>query len=1182
VGPSSGFKQLDEGAPAKKAVPLKRSTAPRPTLATRKDELDGKTAEELRAIADKEGIPVKGAGNDPEKIAQTIRDIRFKRTQPASGFGEAPAKKSTEQADREIAATERARKANIRKEMRAEREARGEKTAKSEPAKLTPEQEARIEANRKNEEARTATILKSLERTREPKKATPAPAKPEIPAKDLSDKGLMQRFDAEIKKEKPDEKRLKELGDELDRRDLESNEQIKRMSDDDLEKEFQKEIRKDDLDQVKVDRLGAELDRRDHERAQNEKKVDALMAKGRSYRDAYAEVHNKDPEKMDQEERAASIEAQRRPGETREATIRRLYEDDLRRQYVDAENVTRGHLLTPAGRSAGIDPKSLFQGNSIRSNKWASDELKEYWEKNPRKTYTQFKADLLKRPQDVAAAKKTQGIQKDLDLGMKIERGPRKSIKAPSDVSEEYRKTTIAQLRQQAKDANIEVPKDLKLKQEIFDHVTKELAKREQGRRAEGPKPEAPKVEIPKPEAPKAAPERLTPHMAVGKTNASRVQPGERVLVEKGPDGQWRAATRKTGATPITVTGKNATTKGGLHRSRGGYQIVGEDDNGNKIEVRPGPGIQTYWTAPEKKSAAPVNLDAATVAQLRKIAEDEGIKVPAGMRSSRDDLAAHIEWERKFKRPETLPGINARIELFTKNPAEAKENALKRELGAHLTFLEGNNNWTQAKRNRVAQALNDYMEEEGSASPWRLRKPGPEEQNFIRDIDSVMAESPLKQDTKLWRGIGNAENIFTPEQLKGSLKGTSYNDPGFVSTSPNRDVSERFAESNNLKPGVLTRLHVPKGTKGVHLADEDQDEVLLERGLKFDVTGDTGPGSKPRILDVTVSKAPADAPETPKAVRTATGKAPTVPGAPERYADIGGRLKATGSREEARKLLSDEKLTVPQLRALADSLNIAVKGNKNDILGDLVHWTVGRRLDAAAVSKPGDTGKDLRKAAGLKSGVSTKPILPNHWGTTGGEINYHEDGKIGTALRLMGREQQQMEVPGENDNLANVLGRLATRAVRGDLTQDQLISEVKKVQAKMDGHPLIQRSLAEAVRDMDSQKLPVPELPDGTPQRIRKLMTDLNEIPLARRDKMGHGPGTNELDRLADIMDLWSKGKLTPLRLIQELQRVLFNNRHESEEGKFQLDRVVLDALKDLERLVKTDRKSLYPPISKG
>lgn len=916
-----------------------------------------------------------------------------------------------------------------------------------------------------------------------PRTAPVERAAPEIPAKDLSDKGLMQRFDAEIKKEQPDEKRLKELGDELDRRDLESNEQIKRMSDDSLEKTFQDEIRKDNLDQVKVDRLGAELDRRDRERARNDQKIDSLVAKGRSYQDAYAEVHGLDPAKMDAEERQASVDAQRRPGESREATVRRLYEDDLRRQYLDAERVTRGHLLTPEGRSKGIDPKELFQGSSIRSNKWASDELKEYWNTHPRKTYTQFKADLLNRSVDVAAAKKTQGIQKDLDLGMKIERRPRKTIQAPSEIEQAYRKTTIAQLRQQAQDNNIEVPKNLRLKQDIFDHVTKELAKREQSRRTEAPKVEAstPKPEAPKAEVPK--PERLTPHMAVGKTNASRVPIGERVLVKQGPDGVWRPSPTKTGATPITVTGKHATSSGGVSRSRSGYQIIGEDDNGNRIEVRPGPGIQTYWVAPEK---------GATVAK----------KAPAPKKVVTPDKATTT----KAEAPAT--------DIDKMTVAQLKEEARRRNKRIPATIT------------RKADIVEILKGDENRAQSEAIRK-----------------------------GAGGGLTS-TQKVLEGS--GLSFHD---LSPAEQRILEDRSA--------AMLRQHDPAARADIiRPAEDEQDKFPGLHKLAE------------KIYPLSSAKEGALKPAPQKVAP----KPPTLPGAPERYADIGTRLKAAGSREDAQKILSDEKLTVPQLRALADSLNIAVRGNKNDILKDLVHWTVGRRLDSAAVSRPSDTGKELRDITGARAPgdlkISTKPILPNRWGTTSGEINFHADGHLGRALATLGKEGL-LEVPGEDDNVTNVIGKLATDAVRGKITQNQLIDKVRAVRDKMSASPAVRVALDRAIKQMEVPEVKIPDLPDGTPTPISKLMKGLATVPLARSDRIGH-TDSSELRRLADIMDQWSKGRITPLGLIAELRSKILNQRHESEEGKFQIDDLVVEAMKELEHLSRTNRKVLYPPISRS
>lgn len=164
-------------------------------------------------------------------------------------------------------------------------------------------------------------------------------------------------------------------------------------------------------------------------------------------------------------------------------------------------------------------------------------------------------------------------------------------IKGSPDLDEAYKKTTVAQLRQQAADAGIDVPKNLRLKRDIFDHVTKELARKEMEKRSGG------EVKTPEKVATKkATPERLTEHMRPGKTNASRVGVGERILVSQDAKGNWVSARNKTGATPITVTKKEAVKM----RSRQGYRIHGEDDNGNQITIADGPGIQTFWTAPDK------------------------------------------------------------------------------------------------------------------------------------------------------------------------------------------------------------------------------------------------------------------------------------------------------------------------------------------------------------------------------------------------------------------------------------------------------------------------------------------------------------------------------------------------------------------------------------------------------
>lgn len=78
----------------------------------------------------------------------------------------------------------------------------------------------------------------------------------------------------------------------------------------------------------------------------------------------------------------------------------------------------------------------------------------------------------------------------------------------------------------------------------------------------------------------------------------------------------------------------------------------------------------------------------------------------------------------------------------------------------------------------------------------------------------------------------------------------------------------------------------------------------------------------------------------------------SLPVAPER---VRAELAAIGDRAAAARYLNDLKLTVPKLRALAQALDIAVPGKATkDVLSrTIVEWTVGRRLDSEAISRPG-------------------------------------------------------------------------------------------------------------------------------------------------------------------------------------------------------------------------------------
>jgi len=62
------------------------------------------------------------------------------------------------------------------------------------------------------------------------------------------------------------------------------------------------------------------------------------------------------------------------------------YRDEVYRQWLTAEAATNGFMLNKEGRARGIDERSLFTGPESRVAKYASPELIEFFESNPRPT----------------------------------------------------------------------------------------------------------------------------------------------------------------------------------------------------------------------------------------------------------------------------------------------------------------------------------------------------------------------------------------------------------------------------------------------------------------------------------------------------------------------------------------------------------------------------------------------------------------------------------------------------------------------------------------------------------------------------------------------------------------------------------------------------------------------------
>jgi phage portal protein BeeE len=318
---------------------------------------------------------------------------------------------------------------------------------------------------------------------------------------------------------------------------------------------------------------------------------------------------------------------------------------------------------------------------------------------------------------------------------------------------------------------------------------------------------------------------------------------------------------------------------------------------------------------------------------------------------------------------------------------------------------------------------------------------------------------------------------------------------------------------------------------------------------------------------------------------------------------FGGRPSARGDLENMRDLLrGDGPISSEELGFVVDSLHHRFgTGNRTnafsgrerhdiELVDHLSRWTP--QIMAEATGGRSARRRPPRRADGVPgsdrvSGIYTdRPILPNNWGAVGGDVNFHEDGAIGQALRRMG-DDRQIDIDGEP--LANVVGRLATETVRGQRTMRQLVADLEALRERLpdlapaegSGGRRAREALGYALRDMTKANRvddDLGELPEGTPEPLRRLMAALEANPLARRETYSPDRET-EVEQLHEIARRFVAGDrdATGGRLIDAI-RDLANQRHESREGKFELDRAVRTAVADLESMRRADRRSLDGP----
>lgn len=105
------------------------------------------------------------------------------------------------------------------------------------------------------------------------------------------------------------------------------------------------------------------------------------------YRDTHSEGGLQIAAELDRRDTSArKAEARKLRAQARYQQRESEYRDEVYRQWLRAEAQTNGYMLNRAGRDAGIDERSLFTGPESRVRKYATPELIEFFESNPRPT----------------------------------------------------------------------------------------------------------------------------------------------------------------------------------------------------------------------------------------------------------------------------------------------------------------------------------------------------------------------------------------------------------------------------------------------------------------------------------------------------------------------------------------------------------------------------------------------------------------------------------------------------------------------------------------------------------------------------------------------------------------------------------------------------------------------------
>jgi hypothetical protein len=326
------------------------------------------------------------------------------------------------------------------------------------------------------------------------------------------------------------------------------------------------------------------------------------------------------------------------------------------------------------------------------------------------------------------------------------------------------------------------------------------------------------------------------------------------------------------------------------------------------------------------------------------------------------------------------------------------------------------------------------------------------------------------------------------------------------------------------------------------------------------------------------------------------------------------------SREEAHALLKD--MSRAELVDIGKRISLPIGGKtKADLQREIVEGTAGRRLDSIAIrgfkesriETPREIvtqGRDLNlmtpaELANLESELgikrtsldrgdriaairaaqaesNTQASIPKSLPSSGHKWDWatiQEDGgtmhgdsasmNLAQKLRKAGREDAAQYV-------ADMRYRISRSSGEHDAADvEKMVADLKKMR-DAEPDPAIKKAYDRALEDIDAPQSPAPKLPASTPEPLKKMMNELNQIPVARRT--GHFAGTSKsvsaVDRLAELIRQVEAGDAGSAGTVENEIRNILRSFHESVDGAYQMWR--LESLIDSPDIRKWIR-SFYP-----